>query len=135
MEKIGIVVDSDILIDLLREKEDAVKKIKELEKNEDLATTDINVFELCFGAYNSKKKDKNLSSTRGLLKNLTLLHTSEEAMETGGRIYSDMKVKGKSIDIRDVLIAAITLQNGASLLTRNKEHFERIKELVLVSIK
>jgi tRNA(fMet)-specific endonuclease VapC len=128
----GIVVDSDILIDLLREKDDAVKKIKELEKNEDLATTDINVFELYFGAYNSIKKDKNLSSTRGLLKNLTLLHTTEEAMETGGRIYSDMKAKGKSIDIRDVLIAAITLQNGASLLTRNREHFESIEELVLV---
>lgn len=128
----GIVVDSDILIDLLREKDDAVKKIKELEKNEDLATTDINVFELYFGAYNSNKKDKNLSSTRGLLKNLTLLHTTEEAMETGGRIYSDMKAKGKSIDIRDVLIAAITLQNGASLLTRNREHFGRIEELVLV---
>lgn len=56
-------------------------------------------------------------------------------MEIGGRIYSDMKAKGKSIDIRDVLIAAITLQNGASLLTRNREHFERIEELVLVSIK
>ena len=128
----GIVVDTDILIDLLREKDDAVKKIRELEKNEELATTDINVFELYFGAYKSNKKDKNLSSTRGLLKNLTLLHTTEEAMETGGRIYSNMKAKGKSIDIRDVLIAAITLQNGASLLTRNREHFERIEELVLV---
>ncbi len=128
----GIVVDTDVLIDLLREKDDAVKKIRELEKNEELATTDINVFELYFGAYNSNKKDKNLSSTRGLLKNLTLLHTTEEAMETGGRIYSDMKAKGKSIDIRDVLIAAITLQNGASLLTRNREHFERMEELVLV---
>jgi tRNA(fMet)-specific endonuclease VapC len=132
VEKMGIVVDSDILIDILREKDDAVKKIKELEKNEDLATTDINVFELYFGAYNSNKKYKNLSSTRGLLKNLTLLHTTEEAMETGGRIYSDLRAKGKSIDIRDVLIAAITLQNGASLLTRNREHFERIEELVLV---
>ncbi len=128
----GIIVDTDVLIDLLREKEDAVKKIKELEKNEGLATTDINAFELYFGAYNSTKKDKNLSSTRGLLKNLTLLHTTEEAMETGGRIYSDMKAKGKSIDIREVLIAAITLQKGASLLTRNREHFERINGLVLV---
>ena len=131
----GIVVDTDVLIDLLREKDDAVKNIRELEKNEELATTDINVFELYFGAYNSHKKDKNLSSTRGLLKNLTLLHTTEEAMETGGKIYSDMKAKGKSIDIRDVLIAAITLQNGDSLLTRNREHFECITELVLVSIK
>jgi tRNA(fMet)-specific endonuclease VapC len=135
VEKMGIVVDTDVLIDLLREKDDAVKKIRELEKNEELATTDINVFELYFGAYNSNKRDKNLSSTRGLLKNMTLLHTTEEAMEIGGRIYSDMKAKGKSIDIRDVLIAAITLQNGASLLTRNREHFERTEEIVLVSIK
>lgn len=130
-----IVVDTDVLIDLLREKEDAVEKIKELEKNKGLATTDINAFELYFGAYNSKKKDKNLSSTKGLLKNLTLLHTTEEAMETGGRIYSNIKAKGKSIEIRDVLIAAITLQKGFSLLTRNRDHFEKIEELVLVSIK
>jgi len=128
----GIVVDTDVLIDLLRKKDDAVKKIRELEKNEELATTDTNVFELYFGAYKSNKKDKNLSSTRGLLKNLTLLHTTEEAMETGGRIYSNMKANGKSIDIRDVLIAAITLQNGSSLLTRNREHFEMINGLVLV---
>ncbi len=128
----GIVVDTDVLIDLLREKEYAVKKIKELEKNETLSTTDINAFELYFGAYNSKKKDKNLSSTRGLLKNLTLFHTTEDAMETAGRIYSHMKSKGKSIEIRDVLIAAITLQKGDSLLTRNKEHFERIEGLVLL---
>ncbi len=47
-------------------------------------------------------------------------------------VDSDMKAKGKSIDIRDGLIAAITLQNEASLLTRNREHFERIEELVLV---
>ncbi len=53
----GIVVDSNVLIDLLREKEYAVNKIKELEKNEELATTDINAFELYFGAYNSKQKE------------------------------------------------------------------------------
>ena len=41
----AIVVDTDILIDLLREKEYAVLKIEELEKNQELATTDINAFE------------------------------------------------------------------------------------------
>ncbi len=128
----GTVVDTDVLIDLLREKEYAVKKIKELEKNESLSTTDINAFELYFGAYNSKKKDKNISSSKGLIKTLTLLHTTEEAMETGARIFADKKAKGKSIEIRDVLIAAITSQKGFSLLTRNREHFENIEGLVLL---
>lgn len=37
----GIVVDTDVLIDLLREKDDAVKKIRELEKNEELVLVSI----------------------------------------------------------------------------------------------
>jgi len=60
----AIVVDTDILIDLLREKEYALLKIEELEKNQELATTDINAFELYFGAYNSSKKERNIISTK-----------------------------------------------------------------------
>lgn len=82
----GIVIDTDILIDLLRNKTYAIRKIKELKKNEELATTDINAFEIYFGAYNSR--ERNIVSTKGLLRNLTLFHTGEESMETAGRIGS-----------------------------------------------
>lgn len=128
----GIVVDTDILIDMLREKEFAVSKIKELEKKEELATTDINAFELYFGAYNSREKDRNLSSTKGLLKTLTLLHTDEDSMEIAGKILADRRSKGRAIEIRDLLIAAMALQKGYSLLTMNKEHFRGIEGLALV---
>lgn len=128
----GIIVDSDVLIDHLRGKEYAVNKIKELEKVEELATTDINAFELYFGAYNSKEKEKNLSATKGLLKTLTLLHTQEEAMEIAGRLLAHKKSKGKPVEIRDLLIAAIALQKGYSLLSNNREHFEGIEGLLLL---
>ncbi|MCZ7384290.1 MAG: type II toxin-antitoxin system VapC family toxin [Candidatus Methanoperedens sp.] len=127
----GIVIDTDVLIDLLRNKEYAVSKIRELEKKEELATTDINAFELYFGAYNSRDKNRNISSTKGLLKTLTLLHTREESMETAGRIFAEKRAKGKMIEIRDLLIAAIALQNGYKLLTNNREHFEWIEGLAL----
>lgn len=127
----GIVIDTDVLIDLLRDKEYAVSKIRELEKKEGLATTDINAFELYFGAYNSRDKTRNISSTKGLLKTLTLLHTREESMETAGRIFAERKARGKMIEIRDLLIAAIALQNGYRLLTNNREHFEWIEGLAL----
>jgi|SRR5659263_83566 len=127
----AIVVDTDILIDLLREKEYAVLKIEELEKNQELATTDINAFELYFGAYNSSKKERNIVSTKGLLKTLILLHTNEEIMETAGRIFSEMRAKGKMIEIRDLLIAAISLHNGYKLLTKNRDHFVWIDGLAL----
>jgi predicted nucleic acid-binding protein len=127
----GIVIDTDVLIDLLRDKEYAVSKIRELEKKEELATTDINAFELYFGAYNSRDKNRNISSTKGLLKTLTLLHTREESMETAGRIFAGKRAKGKMIEIRYLLIAAIALQNGYKLLTNNREHFEWIEGLAL----
>ncbi len=127
----GIVIDTDILIDLLRDREYAVRKIKELEKNEELFTTDINAFELYFGAYNSRDKERNIAATKGLLKTMLLLHTQEESMETAGRIFAQRKSKGKMIEIRDLLIAAITLQNGCRLFTNNKDHFEGIEGLSL----
>ncbi len=127
----GIVIDTDVLIDLLRDKEYAVSKISSLEKNEELATTDINAFELYFGAYNSGDKARNITSTKGLLKTLTMIHTKEDSMETAGRIFAERKAKGKMIEIRDLLIAAIALQNGYKLFTNNRGHFEGIEGLVL----
>ncbi len=127
----GIVVDTDVLIDLLRDKKYAVSKIKELEKKEEIATTDINAFELYFGAYNSRDKERNIASTKGLLGTLTLLHTEEENMETAGKILAERKTEGKMIEIRDLLIASITLQNGYKLLTNNRDHFKGIEGLTL----
>lgn len=125
----GLVIDTDILIDLLRGKEYAVNRLKELEKNEELATTDINAFELYFGAYNSMHKERNISSTKGLLETMVLLHTQEESMETAGRIFAEMRARGKTIEIRDLLIAAIALHNGCTLYTNNRDHFEGIEGL------
>ena len=91
----GIVIDTDILIDLLRNKTYAIKKIKELEKNEELATTDINAFEIYFGAYNSRDRERNIISAKGLLRNLTIFHTEEDSMETAGRIFAERRARGK----------------------------------------
>ena len=63
----GLIVDTDILIDLLREKDYAVRLIKELEEEAELATTAITVFELYRGAYKSQHQEKNLASVKGLL--------------------------------------------------------------------
>ncbi|MDW7726423.1 MAG: type II toxin-antitoxin system VapC family toxin [Candidatus Methanoperedens sp.] len=135
LEKMGVVIDTDVLIDLLRDKEYAVSKIKELEKEDELATTDINAFELYFGAYNSRDKERNIVSTRGLLGTLKLLHTQEDSMEMAGRIFAERKAKGKMIEIRDLLIAAITLQNGYRLFTNNVSHFEGIEGLPFQDLK
>ena len=49
MEK--VVVDSDVLIDLLRNEPGTTALIKSLETTHELGATDINAFELYWGAY------------------------------------------------------------------------------------
>ncbi|MHC1631419.1 MAG: type II toxin-antitoxin system VapC family toxin [Methanotrichaceae archaeon] len=120
-----ICIDTDVLIDLLRGQE--TEKIKELEQEDAiLMTTVINSFELYYGAYKTKKRSANLSAVRGLLKRLVILQMSEEASEVVGEILGDLESKGQMIDFRDALIAGIVVMNGATLFTRNINHFNRI---------
>jgi tRNA(fMet)-specific endonuclease VapC len=121
----GLIVDTDILIDLLREKDYAVRLIKKLEEEVELATSAITVFELYRGAYKSQNQEKNLASVKGLLNTLRLLNTDEDSMEIAGKITARLEREGKMMDIRDLLIASIALvndfgvvRNNTSILTR-----------------
>lgn len=135
MENNEIVIDTDILIDLLRNKTKIVDSISEMEtKGYTLATTTINAFELFYGAYKSKKREKNLASTKTLLKRLIILTMELTSAQNAGRIYTELETKGQPIGLRDSLIAAITLTKGYSLATRNTGHFQKIKDLDLTPI-
>lgn len=127
-----IVVDSDILVNFLRNKEKEVELLKKMSEEVTLATTDINAFELYYGAYKSSRQDENLAATKGLLNSLLLLSTSEDSMEMAGMIITDLEKKGKAIEIRDLLIGSICLTNSLTLLTSNKRHFENMEGLKII---
>ena len=128
-----IVIDTDILIDLLR-KEDYALLTAEKIKNENLFTTDINAFELFHGAYKSRHKEKNLASVKGLLNSLYLISTDEDSMEIAAKLLAELEETGKIISLRDLFIASLCLVNSFKLLTRNKRHFELIKDLQFVEL-
>lgn len=126
-----IVLDTNVLIDLLRNNSNAVDFFERMQNNA-LATTDINAFELYYGAYKSKKQEKNLAATKGLLNSLILFSTSEDAMEVAGNIMFHLEEEGRSMEIRDLLIGAIAMVNGFGVATNNVEHFKRIEGLKVI---
>ena len=128
----GLIVDTDILIDLLRKKDYAVSLIKRLEDEVELAASAINAFELYRGAYKSQSQEKNLASVKGLLNSLRMLNTDEDSMEIAGNITASLERNGNMIYIRDLLIASIALVNGFGVLTNNARHFDRVKHLRVV---
>ena len=134
MEATRTVIDTDILIDLLRNVKKAVAFLTEIEESGSLlSTTVINAFELIHGAHKSREREQNLLATRKLLNRLILLPLGLRSAETAGRIYAQLETKGQPIGLRDALIGAITLTKGYTIVTRNVEHFQKITGLTVIT--
>lgn len=127
-----ICLDTDFLIDVLRNKKEAVLWLKEVENNYEVSTTMINIFELYSGAYKVKNSTEKIKSMKKLVENLDVLGLTFNCAENAGKIRAELEVNGKALESRDILIAAIALINNCSLKTNNKKHFSRIKGLKII---
>lgn len=121
-----IVADTDVLIDALRGKGAHGRMRLEIATGQ-LATTAISVFELWSGARSAEEHDK----IERLLQALTILQVDEAAAGEAARVRRDLESKGTPIGTADYLIAGVCLVRGGLLLTRNREHFERVPGLTL----
>ncbi|MGB2729015.1 MAG: type II toxin-antitoxin system VapC family toxin [Halobacteriota archaeon] len=122
-------LDTDFLVAILRGKNDAKSKMESLDAEGRNATTTINAFELFFGAHKSTKKTKNVREVFKLLDRLDAFDFTLDASEVAGEITAILENEGKMLDFRDIMIASIVKCRGMTLITRNADHFNRIKGL------
>ena len=134
METLKTVIDTDLLIDLLRNQKQATAFIINLEeKNYILATTAVNIFELHHGAHKSQESEKNLQAIHVLIGRLSILPFTSKAAQKAGHLYAQLERQGQPIGLRDILIAAIALTRECSVATRNQAHFSRISDLEIIT--
>lgn len=122
-------LDSSIIIDILKGIDDATSKIEKL-GDEEICSTIINLIEISIGVY--LKKDINyeeqINKVQTLFDKLYLLNFNYDSAILSAKIAADLIKDGKQIDANDCSIAAIMLANGINtIITRDKEHFRRIK--------
>jgi predicted nucleic acid-binding protein len=122
-------LDSDVLVAILRGKQEARAIVKALDSEGKGATTSVNAFEVYFGAHKSERKTENLKETAKLLERLEIFQLDLSASRKAAEISAALVAKGEAIDYRDAMIAAIALENRLTLVTRNTVHFKRIKGL------
>lgn len=127
-----IVLDTDILIDLTREKQDVVDWVKENEEKSILATTIVNIFELFYGAYKSKNQEKNILLINSILERVKIINLTLDSAHESGKQKAYLEKEGLAVEFRDILIGSIALIEKLPLKTNNKKHFERIIGLKLV---
>jgi tRNA(fMet)-specific endonuclease VapC len=125
------ILDTNILVSLLKGDSDAKSKINSLRSSgTDILTTTITAYELLKGAAISSRSTENLERVWDLLSTIDALELSHEACEEASKIYSELRAKGTMIGEFDILIAAIakSTSDDQSLVTRD-EHFKKIKGL------
>ncbi len=128
------LLDSTALIDILEENPGAHELVKSLE-DEAVFTTRINVFEVLVGVFAlGRSTEQRLKEAEKLFSRLNILELNSASAKIAAKIQGELYQKGQPIDDTDCLTAAIGLVNGiTTVVTRNKKHFETIKEITVKS--
>ena len=96
-----------------------------------VAITVITECELVYGAQKSSRPDDNLGVVERLRSVLRVIHTNPEVAPVYGTTKAQLERQGRRLDDADLLIAAIARSIGATLVTNNTRHFERVPGLRL----
>ncbi|MBS3137532.1 PIN domain-containing protein [Candidatus Woesearchaeota archaeon] len=124
-----MILDTCFIIDLLKNKNGAYQKSKELENSStSLLTTAVTIFEIWQGIHDIQNPER-IKKTNQLLSSLGLLQLDIDSAKIAGEIHSRLINKGIMIESEDSMIAGICVTKNETLLTRNVKHFSRIDGL------
>ena len=119
-------LETTFLIDFLRGKESAINKYKEI-KGEKLETTSIVAWEVLRGPKLVNRVKEYKEAVR-LLNRLRVIPFTFTSARIASEIEQDLRKEGMEINPLDVLIAAVVIENGSILVTRD-EDYKHIKGL------
>ena len=121
-----IVIDTNVLIEIFdiksKKGEEALNKI--VESNENISITAINLHEILYGLQKYAKPVKEILQ-------LPVLNYTKKDAKLAAEIELETEKTGRTIRRTDAIIAAITINNDASLYTLDLKHFKPLEALGL----
>ncbi len=121
-----IVIDTNVLIEIFDKKsqkgDEALNKI--IESNENIIITAINLHEILYGLQKYAKPIKEILQ-------LPVLNYTKKDAKLAAELELKIEKTGTTIRRTDAMIAAITINNNASLYTLDLKHFKPLEPLGL----
>lgn len=113
------LLDSDILVDFFKKKQEVIGLVSELFKDGELKASILSVTELRAG-WSEKQAEFFLPRFYQLfiIEGITL-----KIAEMAGRFRQEYKLKGINLPVIDTLIAATAIIDSCQLVTRNKKDY------------
>lgn len=112
------LLDSDVLIWLLRGRRQTVDLVDELTDESAPACSALSRYEVEVGMHPSEA-----AATQQLFQNLEVLPVDSTIAAQAAQLVRQSKKRGKTIDPFDALIAATCLEHDLSLVTYSPKHF------------
>ncbi|OIN89561.1 MAG: VapC toxin family PIN domain ribonuclease [Anaerolineae bacterium CG03_land_8_20_14_0_80_58_20] len=119
------LLDTNIVIALFAN-EDGVKD--NLAKTDEVFVSSIVIGELFFGAHKSARTKENITRINEFAESNIVLACDAGTASFYGEIKNALRLKGHPIPENDIWIAAIALQHGLTLISRDA-HFSEIENL------
>ena len=125
-----LVFDTSVLIDALRLKKDARGIFAEVEnKDYKLYLPSIVGFEIYSGE--SSKRPEQVKRIKEFLNYFEIVELDWNIAQKAGEIYRDYV---SDLEVPDYIVAATAQEIGASVVTLNKKHFQKIPGIILFPV-
>lgn len=117
-----IVLDTDVLIEIFDKESERGDEVLEkiVESGENISITAINLHEILYGLRKYARPVKEVLQ-------LPVLSYAMEDASLSAKLELEMERRGTPIRGADAMIAAVAINNGASLYTLDLKHFQPLK--------
>jgi len=129
----ALCVDTDVIVDYLRGREPGRSAFTKWRRKAEVYITSITAFELLLGASLSSKRERRIIEVESLLDQHSILNFTSESARKAAEKGAELRAEGIPVEIRDLFNASICLTRKIPILTKNKTHYERIKDLTVLT--
>jgi tRNA(fMet)-specific endonuclease VapC len=123
------LLDANAVIGLLNDSASGLARRARREKPTDIAISAIVAHELFYGAFKSRRAERNVALVDAL--RFAVIEFDKEDARQAGKIRAFLAAKGSPIGPYDVLIAGQAMARNMVLVTGNTDEFTRIPGLQL----
>lgn len=128
-----IHLDTSFIVDLLREQSKRApgpaRRLLEEFEDEPLALSVFVACELEAGAARSARPDHERARIGEILASVPTVFPDDRFPATYGDLLDRLLSAGRAVSVMDLLIATSAVIDGATLVTRNARHFQRVPRL------
>jgi tRNA(fMet)-specific endonuclease VapC len=121
------LLDTNIVIALFAEEPGV---ISHLDEAEEVFVPAVVLGELYYGARKSTRVEENIARIDDFARDAAVLGCDADTAAKYGQIKNDLRAKGRPIPENDVWIAALALQHGLEMVSRDP-HFEEVPDLAV----